>query len=357
MIGGLLAAAAIAAGLAPAADAAAPVARLSDDQLAGLRVVHGFSGAAVPRGLAERIRLGRAGGVILFSGNVPSRPALRALTRRLQALPRPAGLDAPLLVMVDQEGGLVRRVPGPPSRSASDLGAAGPRAARAAGRAAGRTLRGLGVNVNLAPVADVAGPGSALARDGRSFGARPPAVARAAAAFAAGLRAEGVAATAKHFPGLGAARVSTDDAPVVIRRSRTALRGRDMRPFAALVAAGVPMVMTSTAVYPALDPGRPASLSARTIGAELRGRLGFGGVVITDALDTPALATAGGPAAVAVRAAAAGADLVLFTSPAAGARARAAIARALRSGDLDRAEAQASAARVLRLRASLAARE
>ncbi len=116
--------------------------------------------------------------------------------------------------MIDQEGGLVRRLPAPPTRSAADLGAEGPRAARAAGRAAGRALAAAGINVDLAPVADVARPGSALEADGRTFGRSPGRVAGAATAFADGLREGGVAAAAKHFPGIGAARVSTDEAPV-----------------------------------------------------------------------------------------------------------------------------------------------
>lgn len=338
---------------APPAAAPAGIEELTPAQLAGQRMVYGFPGTRPPADLVRRIRRGEAGAVILLGGNVPSRAAARSLVGRLQAVPRPAAVDEPLLVMVDQEGGRVRRLSGPPARAAAELGAAGPRSARAAGRAAGRLLAGVGVNVNLAPVADVARPGSALAADGRLFGRAPGRVAGASVAFAAGLRDAGVAATAKHFPGLGAARVSTDLAPVRIRVPAATLRRVDLRPFRALIAHDVPLVMLGTAIYPALDRTRPAALSRRVATTLLRGEMGYRGVTVTDALDTPALDPVGGPGTVAVRAAGAGADLLIHTGYAPGVTAARALAREVRRGTLDRDEAEASVARVLALRARL----
>lgn len=334
---------------APAPD----VTSLTAAQLAGQRMVYGFPGTTPPPDLLRRIRRGEAGAVLLLGGNVPSRAAARALTARLQAVPRPAGLDVPLLVMIDQEGGAVRRLAAPPSRSAADLGAEGPRAAGAAGRATGRALVAVGVNVDLAPVADVARPGSALAADGRTFGRSPARVAGAATAFSDGLRAGGVASAAKHFPGIGAARVSTDRAPVRIRLSGAELRRVDLAPFRALISHDVPMVMLGTAIYPSLDPGVPAALS-RPIAADLlRTELGFTGVTVTDALDTPALAPVGGTGAVAVRAASAGSDLLIHTGYAAGVAAAAALARELRPGSPARPQAEAAVERILALRGEL----
>jgi beta-N-acetylhexosaminidase len=315
-------------------------------------MVYAFPGTTPPPDLVRRIRTGRAGAVILFSDNLPTVAAGRALVRRLQAIPRPAAVDEPLLVMTDQEGGAVRRLPGPPARSASSLGAAGPVASRAAGRAAGRLLRGVGITVDLAPVADVPRPGSFLAAEGRTFASAPSAVAADATAFAQGLADARVAAAAKHFPGIGAARRSTDLAPVSIRLGAGQVRGVDMAPFRSLLAARVPMVMLATASY-RLDPGVPAALSRRIATGELRNRLGFTGVTITDALDTPALAPSGGTGAVAVRAAGAGSDLLLHTGYAAGTTSAAALAAALRAGRLDRARSEAAVARILALRASL----
>jgi beta-N-acetylhexosaminidase len=342
-----------AAGALSAPDPAA-LASLTPAQLAGQRVVYGFAGTTPPADLVARIRRGEAGAVILLGSNAPSLAAARRLIARLQAVPRPAAVDLPLLVMLDQEGGGVRRLAGPPARSAAELGRAGPPTSRAAGRAAGRLLHGVGATVDLAPVADVARPGSFLAAGGRTFGSSAPRVSAAATAFAGGLAEAGVAATAKHFPGLGAARVSTDEAPVTIRLPARTLRAVDLAPYRALIPAGVPLVMLSTAIYPALAPGAPAALSRRIVTGELRGGLGFGGVSVTDALDTPALAAAGSPAGVAVRAARAGADLQLYTGYGAGVAAAGAGRTALRAGRLPPSEARASVARVLALRDRLA---
>lgn len=346
MIGGLLTALLVAAAPATAAD-------LSPAQLAGQRVVYGFAGTSPPPELVARVRAGEAGAVLLLGGNIAGLDGARELTAGLQAIPRPPGLRAPLLVMVDQEGGLVRRLPGPPEERAQELGARGPAAARSAGAAAGRLLWAAGANVNLAPVADVARPGSALARDGRLFAASPGAVAGAAAAFADGLRAAGVAATAKHFPGLGAATETTDAAPVTIALPARELRAVDMAPFGVLVRRGVPLVMLGTAVYPAIDPSAPAALSRPVVQGELRGRLGFAGVTVTDALDTPALAPVGGPGAVAVRAAGAGNDLVMYTGLGNGVAAAAALRGEIAAGAPARARAEEAVARVLALRERL----
>jgi beta-N-acetylhexosaminidase len=327
--------------------------RLTSAQLAGQRMVYGFAGTVPPADLVRRIRRGEAGAVILFGENVPTSTAARALTGRLQGIPRPPALDTPLLVMIDQEGGRVRRLAAPPTRSAAEIGAEGPRAARAAGRATGRALARVGINVDLAPVADVARRGSFLESDGRTFGRSPARVAGAVTAFAAGLGDAGTIATAKHFPGIGAAVVSTDQAPVRIRASGADLRRVDLRPFRALIAHDVPMVMLGTAIYPALDAGAPAALSRPIAVDLLRGELGFAGVTITDALDTPALAPFGGPGAVAIRAAAAGSDLLIHTGYSSGTTAASAVTREIRSGALGRADAEAAVARILVLRRRL----
>lgn len=341
-----------AAALAPAGDASG-LATLTPAQLAGQRMVYGFPGTAPPPDLERRIRRGEAGAVILLGANVPSRAAARSLVTRLQEIPRPAVLDVPLLVMIDQEGGRVRRLAAPPTRSATALGREGPRASLAAGRATGRVLTAVGINVDLAPVADVARAGGALERDERTFGRSPGRVAGAAVAFAAGLRDGGVIAGAKHFPGIGAAMVSTDEAPVRLGLSGVDLRRVDLRPFRALISHDVPMIMLGTAIYPALDPAAPAALSPIIATDLLRGELGFAGVTVTDALDTPALAPVGASGPVAVRAAAAGADLLIHTGYATGTASAAALARAVRSGDLARDRAEAVVARVLTMRRAL----
>lgn len=321
-------------------------------QAAGQHLVFAYDGLVPPPDLRRRIARGEAAGVILFARNVRSAAQVRATMRSLQRIRRPPGFRAPLLVMADQEGGAVRRIPGAPARAAADVETASQ--ARFDGRAAARTLRSAGVNVNLAPVADVARPGAALEGERRTYSRTAARVTRLAGAFAAGLRDGRVLAAPKHFPGFGAARVNTDVAPARIESSLDTLRSVDELPFTALVADGAPALMASTAVYPALDE-RPAALSRAWMRDELRGRLGFGGVVVSDDLGTPAVASFGTNGRRAALAVAAGIDIPLFVgSYRAGVEAFGGIVAATRSGDLDRGALRAKARRVLRMRATLA---
>ena len=163
------------------------------------------------------------------------------------------------------------------------------------------------------------------------------------------MQKSGVAATAKHFPGLGAARRNTDFAVQRIRLSKRRLRRIDELPYRRFVAGRGAMVMLSTAIYPAFSP-KPAAFARPLATRELRVRLGFRGVSISDALDTASAGAFGGPAKAGLAAAKAGTDLLLFTDYQAGARAYRALRRKLRSGDLDRSRFERSVQRVLVLR-------
>jgi beta-N-acetylhexosaminidase len=170
-------------------------------------------------------------------------------------------------------------------------------------------MKQAGIDIDFAPVADVRStPRSFLGT--RSFGSDPATDAELAASFVEGLQAGGVAATAKHFPGLGSAVASTDDRPVTIARSAAFLTAR-LAPFRSAIAAGTRLVMVSNASYPALDPsGAPAVFSHAIVTDLLRGNLGFHGVVVSDALDAGAVAhVADEPG----RALAAGVDLLLYS--------------------------------------------
>ncbi len=292
--------------------------------------------------------------MIFLGANLGTPAQVRALTRTLRAVPRPPGLRAPLLLMVDQEGGSVKRLPGAPTRSAPEMAATGrPTVALAEGRATAATLRAAGMNVDLAPVVDVVRPESALHDEGRGFGFSASSAGRFGAAFARGLHEGGVAATAKHFPGFGAAPSNTDLGTVRIAVPAAELRTVDRPPFAAAIRAGAGLVMLSSAVYPALSPA-PAVLSPRVVQRELREGLRFDGVTISDDLEAPAFAARGGPTGAAVAAARAGVDLLLFArSYRAGARATDALAAAVRAGGVERAALERSMRRVLALRASL----
>jgi beta-N-acetylhexosaminidase len=347
---------ALAAAALPAAPAPPPaavparVAGLTLRQAAGQRIIVGWEGQRIPGWLVARVRRGEVGGVIAFSRNIRSRGALAAELRRLQRVRRP--VRAPLLTMIDQEGGLVSRLPGAPSGSPAQMGRRGAAHVRDQGRRTAANLRAARVNVNLAPVMDLGRPGSYQRATGRAFAARPGPVGRLGGAFAAGLQRGGVAATLKHFPGLGAVPGDEDARVQTVPYRRATLRRIEMAPFAAGIRAGASLVMTSTARYPALDR-RIALLSRPIVTGELRGRLGFRGVVITDDLDVRAL-RALGPRRLGVRASAAGNDLLLYAqSPRHARQGLDAVVGAVRAGTLSRRELEASVRRVLALRAQL----
>jgi beta-N-acetylhexosaminidase len=166
------------------------------------------------------------------------------------------------------------------------------------------------------------------------------------------MESQGVAATGKHFPGLGAARRTTDEQPVKLKLPRSTLRRVDEAPYKPFIAVRGSLVMLSLARYPALGGG-PAALSKRIATRELRVRLGFDGVTISDALGAPAATAVGGTAEVALRCAKAGTDLLLYSDPGSAARASGAIRKAIAAGSLPRSRAQVSADRVLALRRGL----
>ena len=346
----------------PVAAPALAVQRLTDAQLAGQRVIYSYPGLTPPRSLLRAIRRGEAAGVIFFAGNISSPAQLAAVSRRLQRADasRRNPVRAPLLLMADQEGGIVRRLPGPPDRSEKQIGQAAdpPAQAAGAGTGAAATLRQAGLNVNLAPVLDVyRAAGNFIDQYGRSYSRHAGQVARLGAEFVRAQQDGGVAAAAKHFPGLGAASrdQDTDLRPVRLTVRAATLRQLDERPYQAAIAAGVRLIMVSWAVYPALDPNRPAGLSPVVVQGELRQRLGFQGVTITDALEAGALRGYGTIARRGQLAALAGMDLLLCAghSTGEGQRAAAGLARAYRDGLLSRAAGQAAVTRIAAVRRSL----
>jgi len=309
----------------------------------------------VPQALARRVRRGEVAGVILFSRNIASRAQLRALTTRLQDERRRGARalrDRPLLVMIDQEGGLVKRLSGPPNASAEEMGRRGKRYSRRQGAKTARNLRDVGVNVNLAPVLDVGRPGSSISSEHRSFGSKPGRVIRTAVPFATAMQRHGVAATGKHFPGLGAAKANTDVAVEKIHLSKSKLRRIDEKPYGPFAERHGKLAMVSSAIYTHFSH-RPASFTKSIATGELRGRIGFDGVSITDTLEGAAVRDFGGPAKAGVAAAKAGTDLLLYMHDDPASKAGHALAKRLRNGSLKRSDFEPSVDRVLRLRANL----
>ena len=251
-------------------------------ELVGQKLVIRMDGTTPSAGLLARIRRGEVGGIVLFGFNITTRTELVAVTGSLQAAAA-AGDQPPLLIMVDQEGGGVRRIPwAPPTLSPRQMSADGrSSAAREQGKRTGAALAALGVNVNLAPVVDLPRSRAAFMY-WRAFSGSATRTSRLANAFAEGVLARGVVPVIKHFPGIGRATRNTDRNAETVRATRRSLE-RDLLPFRRAVAAGAPMIMLSNATYTAFDPDNGAGWSS-ALNDLLRGDLGFTGVTITDSL-------------------------------------------------------------------------
>lgn len=329
-------------------------------QAAGQRIIYSYPGLTPPASLLSRIRAGEAAGVIFFGENISSLDQIAGVVAQLRAAAAESPVPEPLLLMTDQEGGQVRRLPGAPALSHKAIGQSSDPAAAAtnAGRGAGRNLAGVDMNVNLAPVLDVYhAPGDLMDQFGRSFSQDPAVVSQLGANYLRAEQAQGVAGTVKHFPGLGPAAASenTDLRPVTLNVPLSTLRNRHEAPYRASISAGAKLVMLSWAVYPALDANRPAGLSSVVVQQELRSRNGFTGVTTTDALEAGALTNFGSTGNRAVLAADAGVDLILASARnvSQGDQAATALANALANGTLDSAEFEASLTRIHTLRAGL----
>jgi beta-N-acetylhexosaminidase len=310
----------------------AAVDRLSLRQQVGQLTISSFPGTRPPAYIRRRLRAGETAGVILFGFNAGPAEQWRRLTRALQRNARNGAL-----VMVDQEGGDVRTVVWAGPVNGQPLQGT-PTEVRGSARAAALQLRAAGVNVNLAPVADT--PGAVMQT--RAFAG---AVAASTKAAIAGMWSARLAATAKHFPGMGRADANTDDAP--------ATSTPELAPFRAAIDAGVPLVMLSHALYPGIDSHRIASQSPRIATELLRDDLGFDGVAITDSLEAQAVLDRSGVAAAAERSLLAGADLILMTGSASWNEVFPRLLERARSSPAFRQRVRRSAARVLALKRRL----
>jgi beta-N-acetylhexosaminidase len=332
---------------------------LSPAQQVGQRVIWSYPGLTPPPALLDAIRAGLVGGVIFFGENIDrtNRSQIQAVTSQLAQVQVDSGLGYPLLLMTDQEGGVVQRLPGAPGISEKQIGASADPVgtARSAGTGAAQNLLDAGMNCNLAPVLDVfRQTGNFDDQFGRSYSMDPLVCGQCGRASVAVQQRLGVVTSAKHFPGLGAAirAQNTDLGPVTLDVSLPDLRRIDELPFTHAINANVDTIMTSWATYPALDPDRPAGLSQRIVRGELRGRLGYRGVTITDAIEAGALQSFGDTGQRAVAAAAAGMDIVLCSarSVSQGQAAVDALQAALAGGQLPRGQEHEALLRVLALR-------
>lgn len=285
----------------------------------GSTIVMRFHGTTLPGYVAEALRERRAAGVILFHENAPDPPTLRRLTAQVRNAGGPRAI-----VSLDQEGGDIRIMPwAPPASSQSAV--ATPQAATQTAQATAAALERAGVNLNLAPVADLSDPGTIM--DSRAFPGATHAVADLVAAAVTGYAGSGVVPTLKHFPGLGATDTNTDKESATIDRPEITVKARDLPPFQAGIEAGAPAVMMSHALYPQLDPERIASQSAPIVTGLLRDELGFDGVIMTDSLEAFSVRSRSDIRTAAIRSINAGVDLILTT----GAGSHIALQRAFRA--------------------------
>lgn len=316
-------------------------------QMLGQRIMIGFGGPNASAQVLARIRRGEVGSVILFTENIRSLQQVRRLTRSLQRAAA-AGGNPPLLIAVDQEGstGVKRFQNAPPYLTPPQLTATGnPTKVERIGFDTGRFLRKAGVNWNLAPVVDVpTSSNSFIRKQGRAFSADPRKVATFGGAFARGVQRAAVAATAKHFPGVGSLTIDTDFRLLRVNDNSTQ-RAEALLPYRRLIADGVDTIMLATAIYPAYDPNHPAALSSAVIGGLLRQELGFGGVTITDGLGSP---TGYSEQRAGLVAAQAGADVLLYTNGAPGVLAR--LMRAATNGQLTSESIMQSYQRIIALK-------
>jgi beta-N-acetylhexosaminidase len=326
-------------------------------QLIGQKLVVRMNGRTPSADLLGRIRRGEVGGIVLFGANITTASALRTLTAELRAAAAAGGRPR-LLIAVDQEGGPIKRIPwAPPTLSPAQMGALGIASiAHSQGQATGGALRGLGINVDFAPVVDVpASTASFMYLQGRTWSFSAIRTSGVANAFATGLESAGVQPVMKHFPGLGFASRNTDTSIVTITASRAAL-APGLIPYQRAIPKHIPMIMLSNATYPAYDRGHAAGWSAAIVGNLLRHDLGFTGVTITDALDGAAAARGVTPSRLALAAALAGTDMILTTGSESSTRiVYANLVREATAGLIPRAPLIASYRRILTFKASLQA--
>lgn len=313
---------------------------------------------AMNEGTAQMIRDYHLGGVILFEKNIVNKEQLVKLTDQLQA---EAG-DVPLLISIDQEGGRVKRIPGGTNMPGNmALGAAGSEElAYRVGKALGSELKSLGINLNFAPVLDVninpANPVIGV----RSFSADPELVSRLGLQYMRGLQEQGVAATAKHFPGHGDTDVDSHLGLPMLPHDQERLEAVELRPFREAVSNGVDMIMTAHVTFPAIDDTRaiskkdgaeitiPATLSYRVLTELLREEISFEGVIVTDAFTMKAITDHFGEGEAVVRAVKAGADIILM--PLDVGVAFHAILEAVESGEISEERIDQSVRRILDLK-------
>jgi beta-N-acetylhexosaminidase len=259
------------------------------EDLAGQRIMAGFDGTGMNDDLAHLIEDVRVGGLILFSQNIRTPDQVADLCRSAQKRARKSGCP-PLLMAVDQEGGVVARLKAPHfTEFDGNPSMAGPEDADRFAHTTAGELLSVGLNMDMAPVMDVAPPAAESVMANRVFGTSPGVVAEMGTAVIRGLQRSGVMAVAKHFPGIGRTLLDSHLDRPVFSEPAESIHAFELPPFKAAIEANVAGIMLSHIVYDQLDPLWPASLSPIVARDLLRAKMGYQGVVMTDDLDMGAI--------------------------------------------------------------------
>ncbi|MGN7285233.1 beta-N-acetylhexosaminidase [Shouchella rhizosphaerae] len=285
-------------------------------RMLGQLLVFGFHGTTATPEIKAMIRNHYVGNIILFSRNIETPEQLLTLTSDLQKAAKEAGHERPLAICVDQENGTVRRLSGVTALpGAMLLGATHKRRyASIVGQLTAKELRAVGVNWNLAPVADVNNNPNNPVIGVRSFGEDPSKVGDFAKEMMTGMQAEGVIATLKHFPGHGDTVVDSHHAMPTIPHGLKRLQQVELVPFKACIEAGAEAIMSAHIHFPALETEPvPATISYKVMTELLRHELGYSGVLMTDCLEMEAIVGSIGTAQGAVAALLAGADMLVVS--------------------------------------------
>ncbi len=357
-------------GAAPAGEVPASVRDLVDELSPEEKIdqvlLLGFEGTDAGAEIVAELRERQLGGVLVTDRNWVDSSQLEALVAELRAAARSGGRIPPLIA-APQEGGPFRAFPDlPPSERPLDVGDSGdPELAEKSAREAGIALRGIGFDLDLFPVADVATLDSPIAD--RAYSDDPAVAAAMTAAAIRGCRAAEIACAPSHFPGLGAASQSTEEGPATVSLDIAGLAARDLTPFETAFRAGAPAVVLSHAFYAAFDAVTPASLSSLVTHDLLRDDLGFEGVAITDDLGAGAIKARGAASevggksprggsavtAAAIAALQAGADLLMISAPEDQAGVTDALIEAVGTGDISEDRLDEAVGRVLVLKQQL----
>lgn len=327
----------------------------------GQMVICGFDGKRPSGEILALIRDYRIGGIVYFRRNIGRAAEVARLSAELREAAS-AVTKAPLLIAVDQEGGMVARIDRDTALMPGNMAIGATRDASLAyeaARVSGAELAAMGITMNFAPCLDVNNNPANPVIGVRSYGERPELVAELGAAAIAGFQESGVSACVKHFPGHGDTAVDSHLAMPIVPHDRERLSRVELVPFRRAIAAGVDAIMTAHVRFPAYEKnGWPATLSPAVLNGLLRGQLGFAGVIVTDCLEMKAISGERGIGAAAVAAVRAGADLVLIShSPDRQREALEALYAAAASGEIAPERLDASVRRILAMKQRRALRE